>query len=110
MTFFTDIWRTLRTFYEARHEPENMRPLAEWYWRTLLVLALFSLGLILVYGTWEFFTVMRKLHAGSELKRSEQPVLLTRKDLTELLAAYEAREAAFEAAKRGRPSVADPSR
>ncbi|TSC63178.1 MAG: Cu2+-exporting ATPase, partial [Parcubacteria group bacterium Athens0416_74] len=43
MNSLTHIWNSLSAFYEARHEPENMRPLAELYWRVLLVSALVAL-------------------------------------------------------------------
>ena len=110
MTFFTSIWQTLLDIFEARHEPEKMRPLAEWYWRILLTIALFALAAVMVYGVWEFYGVMRKLAAGANRKHSETPVLLNRKELTELLAAYSARTNAFDAAKAARASIADPSR
>jgi hypothetical protein len=110
MTFFSNIWHTLRDFYAARHEPENMRPLAEWYWRVLLTIGFFALVFVVVYGVWEFYGVMRKLTAGANRKHSEIPSLLNRKDLVDTLAAFEARVAEFEAVKKEKGSVVDPSR
>ncbi len=110
MNNFTDMWNTLRSIYESRHEPENMRPLAEWYWRTLLSFALFAIVLVLAFGVWEFYTVTKKLNAGDSLRPAEQPEVLTKKDLAGMLDAYGEREARFDTAKNTRPTVADPSR
>ncbi len=110
MNSLTHIWNSLRTFYEARHEPENMRPLAEVYWRVLLVSALVALAGILAFGVWEFIGVTQKLNAGAGLKSSEQSDVLSRKELTEVLDLYQARQAEFDAAKRSRATVPDPSR
>lgn len=110
MSFFTDIWNTLRTFYEGRHEPENMRPLAEWYWRTLLSVAFIALWVVIAYGVWEFYDVLRKLSAGQNLRPSEQPQLLSKEQLSEILAAYEAREGRFISEQGTPPQIADPSR
>lgn len=110
MNSLTHIWNSLRTFYEARHEPENMRPLAEVYWRTLLVSALVALVGILSFGVWEFIDVTHTLSAGADLKSSEQSDILSRKDLTEMLDLYQARQAEFDAARGSRAGVPDPSR
>lgn len=110
MKSLTNIWNRLLEFYAARHEPENMRPLAEWYWRTLLTVTLFGLIGILVFGVWDFYAIMRRLSAGQNLKPSEQPALLSRAELQELLTAFEKRSASFEAAKSGSAGVSDPSR
>ncbi|MHB1087076.1 MAG: hypothetical protein ACYCZ0_05005 [Minisyncoccota bacterium] len=110
MSSLAHIWNSLRTFYEARHEPENMRPLAELYWRVLLISSLVALAGILSFGVWEFIGVTQKLNAGAGLKSSEQSDILTRKDLSEILDLYRARQAEFDAAKASRATVPDPSR
>jgi hypothetical protein len=110
MNSLTHIWNSLSAFYEARHEPENMRPLAELYWRVLLVSALGALVGILSFGVWEFIGVTQKLNAGADLKSSEQADILSRKDLSEMLGLYRARQAEFDAAKASRATVPDPSR
>lgn len=110
MNFLTDIWRTLRTFYEGRHEPENMRPLAEWYWRTLLLVAFVSLWVVIAYGVWQFYGVLQKLNAGQNVRESRQPELLSREQLVQILDAYGARQARFVDEQETRPSLTDPSR
>lgn len=110
MSFLANIWNSLRNFYEARHEPENMRPLAEWYWRTLLTFAFSAIFLIIGYGAWGFFGVLNKLSEGDSLKRSDPPEVLSRAELAKILSAYSERQAAFDAAKQSRTTVADPSR
>lgn len=110
MTSFTDMWNTLRAFYEARHEPENMRPLAEWYWRALLVVSLAALCAILAYGTWEFVGALRKVSRGDSLRRDPPPEILSKKELADVLSAYDARQQEFESLKRSATSIGDPSR
>jgi hypothetical protein len=106
----SDVWNTMRAFYEARHEPESMRPLAEWYWRTLLMTSLVLLCAILVYGTMSFFTVLRTLSEGDTLRRDPPPEILNKKQLSDFLSAYAQREQAFESAKQSATSIGDPSR
>jgi hypothetical protein len=110
MNFFTDIWDSLRTFYASRYEPEYMRPLAEWFWRVLLTVALFSLIAILFYGVIQFYGVMRKLSVGEGAKPSRQVDLLSREELANTLELLAEREVSYEAAKRGRSGISDPSR
>ncbi len=110
MNMITNIWNSLRAFYEARHEPEYMRPLAEWYWRVLLTIVFFALIAIVIYGVWEFYAVMRKLSAGAGSRPARQVELLNREELRSILERMNEREVTYEASKRGRPSVSDPSR
>lgn len=110
MRFFTDIWDTLRSFYESRQEPEYMRPLAEWYWRTLLSVALVALFSILAFGVWKFYNVTRILSAGADSRPSRQPEVLSKKDIADILTAFSERQARFEAAKDARTVIPDPSR
>lgn len=110
MSIFSNIWSAMRSFYESRHEPEYMRPLAEWYWRVLLTTALFALIIIVLQGVWGFYGVMRKLSAGDTVRPTRHVDPLSRKDLSAMLQRMSEREAAYESAKRGRPSVSDPSR
>lgn len=110
MNSLTHIWNSLSAFYEARHEPENMRPLAELYWRVLLVSALVALVGVLSFGVWEFIGVTQKLNAGAGLKSSEQADILSRKDLAEMLGLYRTRQLEFETAKGNKTTIPDPSR
>lgn len=110
MTSLASLWNTLRAFYDARHEPENMRPLAEWYWRVLLTASLLAICGILIYGTLGFVGVLRKLSAGELRRRETPPEVLSKKMLTDFLVAVDARQDAFESAKRSVTSVGDPSR
>lgn len=110
MKSLTHIWDVVRDFYAARHEPEHMRPLVEWYWRSLLSLCAVALGGILLYGFWNFIAVVRMLNAGDALTRSEAPEVLSKKDLIDFLQSFEDRKARFETVKKTATSPADPSR
>jgi len=110
MTSINTTWTKLRAFYEARHEPESMRPLAEWYWRGLLSFSLFAIALILMYGIWEFVAVIRNLGAGDSLTRSAPAEILNRKDLDEALGAFQTRRSEYESAKSSPISAPDPSK
>lgn len=110
MSAFTDIWNRLLAFYAGRHEPENMRPLAEWFWRTLLMLCAIAVVAILAHALWSFFGIMQKLSASQAVPASRQPELLSKAELQEFLASYAQRASEFEAAQTRRPTVVDPSR
>lgn len=87
-----------------------MRPLTEWYWRTLLMCALIAIVGIVMYGTGEFFGVLSNLNSAGGASRSTPPNILNRKQLTDTLAAHEARLNAFVEAKNNRQVYTDPSR
>lgn len=81
---FTSLFKDLRDLYSARHEPENMRPLAEVYWRLLLMIGLVMVALVIAYGIWEFVGVMNNLSstdpskpASATLNRSQLQNVLT---------------------------------
>lgn len=110
MTSFSDITGSLRQFYEARHEPESMKPLAEWYWRSLLMVSTMALVLILAYGAWVFVEVLQRLSEGDSQRRASTRDILSKKDLADTLAAFRARQEEFDTLKRAATSVPDPSR
>jgi hypothetical protein len=110
MNPFNAILRTARDFYEARHEPEHLRPLIEWYWGTLLTVSVAALAGIVLWGMWTFFAVVRNLNAGEGLARAEAPEVLNKKTLTDFLAAFEERKSRFDALKKSATAPADPSR
>lgn len=109
MSSLTDIWTEFRERYVARHEPENIRPLAEMYWRGLLGLMLALVVGALLWGVWEFVGVLENLNA-TPMNSSTPPVALDRKLLEATLAAYEHRQAAFDALKSAPQTYVDPSK
>ncbi len=110
MSISSNITAQLRALYEARHEPENLRPLAEAYWRMLLSLAALSIVLVLVYGIWVFVGVIQNLSsAGGGLKTAPQ-TSLDRKQLAGTLQAFDARRSQFESVKLIYEPPADPAK
>jgi hypothetical protein len=109
MSSLTNIYRQLRELYDARHEPEHIRPLAEIYWRILLLTSVLCIALILAYGVSEFVTVLGKLGSGGSAG-SSTPVVLDRNQLTEALDAYRDRQARPGVVSGGGDILVDPSR
>lgn len=95
--------------YASRLEPENMRVIAEAFWRFMLLLAFVGLFGVVAFGAWEFSRVMDALGSAAESGKAPRAVL-DRTRLEETLRTLDARRDAFEAAKAQRPAVADPSR
>lgn len=109
MSTITRIWAELRARYAARHEPENIRPLAELYWRGLLALALATIAGILMWGLWTFVDVVSTV-SSAPASSGTPPAVLDRKTLEATLEAYTARESAFNELKASPKSYSDPSK
>lgn len=97
----------IREIYTARHEPENVRHIADFLWRIMLVISSIAFVGILAYGAWEFIAVMEALYAPPPARAVPAPPL-DRASLESALAQFEAREAAF-AATSSAATVPDPS-
>lgn len=109
MSIFSELWHELRASYAARHEPEKIKPLADLYWRLLLVLTLILIVSVLIWGVFKFIDVVTTLStapAGS----GTPPVALDRKKLETALEAYAARQHDFNQLKVAPASYPDPSR
>lgn len=105
----SSFFSSFRELYAARHEPENVRPLAEAYWRALLVLSALLIIGILFFGAWEFASVMRKISTSSNGNAPKVDVL-DRTKLEDTLAKFAERQSTYEAAKGKKPGLSDPSR
>jgi hypothetical protein len=110
MNIFSDTWARLLALYRARYEPENLRPLADMYWRTMLSLMLISVAGVVAFGVWEFVAVVENLASGQNNDNSTPPVVLNRSQLETTLSIYGARQAQFQAAQSALVTVADPSK
>lgn len=110
MSIFTDMLKRMRALYETRLAPERLRPLAEMYWRFLLVVALLSIIAILMFGVLEFVAVLEDLGSAQSAGSSASPVALDRSKLESTLTAYQAREAEYQSIQESPGAFADPSK
>lgn len=110
MNSITSVFASLRAVYEARYEPENIRPLVEWYWRVLLTGSLLGIIGVLAYGATEFFGVLGNLNDAQSVSRGTPPLILNRAQLADTLTKHKTRLDALEAAKGQQQQFADPSK
>ncbi|MDB5237961.1 MAG: hypothetical protein JWM46_231 [Candidatus Kaiserbacteria bacterium] len=101
------MFKDLQAYYAARHEPESMRPLAEVYWRMLLMIGFLMVFGVLAYGTGEFFGVINNL-SSADGSSATHAATLDRNSLQNTLEVLDARRARFDAAPSA--AVSDPSR
>ncbi|MEK7601167.1 MAG: hypothetical protein AAB480_01375 [Patescibacteria group bacterium] len=110
MKIFSDTFNRLRALHRARHEPENLRPLADVYWRSMLAFMLLSIVGVIAFGLWQFVVVVENLSAAQSGNSSASPVTFNRTKLEGVLRAYDARQAQYDASASGAATVADPSK
>ena len=110
MKIFSDTFNRLRALYRARYEPENLRPLADMYWRFILALALLSIVGVIMFGLWQFVAVVENLSAAQSGSTSASPVIFNRTKLESVLRAYDARQAQYDASASSAATVTDPSK
>ncbi len=101
---------SFKELYEARHEPENLRPIAEAYWRTVLLGAIIAAGLVIFFGIWEFSAVMSTMSATTIDASTQQKTAIDRTQLESALAKFSERKANFELSKTTTPQVTDPTK
>ncbi len=106
----TDAHDSFKELYEARHEPENLRPIAELYWRVVLLGALVAAGFLIVFGVWEFSSVMSVMSAATTNGTAQQTLPIDRVQLEQALSTFSERKANFELGKNTVPAVTDPSK
>ena len=104
---FTSLFKDFQSLYAARHEPENMRPLAEVYWRMLLMIGLVMVIGVLIYGTTEFFGVMNNLSAADS-SNAPASTALNRPQLQSILSAAHDRQMRFDTPQNA--LATDPSK
>jgi len=100
-----DAWR-------YRHEPEQLRVLANIYWRAILLVAAVIFVSIASYGGSKLLEVLNGGKDSSALLLSGGggPLLLNPKDLQETVDNLEARRTQYEFLAKNPPRIADPSR
>lgn len=110
MKYFTHAWRKARALYEARAEPENLRPLADIYWRGLLLSTLAAIVGVFLFGLWEFVAVVESLGASPEANKLTPQAILDRSYLEDVLGAYDERHTEYQAIQNAAVTTPDPSK
>ena len=108
MHIFTSI-RRAKEMYAYRHEPENLRPLVELFWRIVLVLLALGVAIVLIFAASVFLGVLSTL-GDTAAGPTRQPAVLDRAELQDTLRLIEERGLEFEAKKTAPTPVVDPSR
>lgn len=99
----------IRDIYANRHEPEQIRKLADIYWYTLLSFAVLVVLLATIYGMLELTSLLRSAGASLESVFSSQPhPALNRSQLQNTLDEFQARRQLFESFKTHTSKVTDP--
>jgi len=110
MITFTDITARLRNFYDSRFEPEGIRPLAEMYWRTLMLIASLLCLAALLFGIWNLFSVFDTLSSLADTS-PPPPAAFSSSALHALSGGFDARQTQFNTFTSNPPSAApDPSK
>ncbi len=110
MKFHSDILGNARAAYEARHEPEGLRRLSDFYWRAVLITAFLVLIFVFLYGIWGLLRVLNDLGTTTGTSTPPPPTL-NRATLNATVREFELREKQFNLLKTTRgATVPDPSR
>ncbi len=110
MNISNDIWSELVARYEARHEPEQLRPLAETYWRGILTLSVACVVGALGLGVWQFVTVVENISSAQSAASVSTPSVLDRNKLKAVLNQYDDRAASYAEIQSYFTTVPDPSK
>jgi hypothetical protein len=100
---------SLTELYESRHEPEFMRPIAEAYWRILLLGSIVGALSVIAFGFWQFRTVLHILSDSAAASNAQTNNVLDRTQLQDALARFDARSQAHSARSGSAPVAVDPS-
>ncbi len=106
----TDAHDSFKELYEARHEPENLRPIAEVYWRVVLLTAIVAAIGIILFGIWEFSAVMKTISTSTSGGGSQAAPAIDRAQLEGTLTQFYERRENYELGRATPPAVSDPSK
>jgi hypothetical protein len=110
MINFRNIPARVRNTYASRFEPEGVRPLADTYWRVLIVTAISLLILASVFGLWKLFGVVDTLSSLSDTS-PPPPAAFSRAALHNVATGFDARQVRLEAfVTTAPPAIPDPSK
>ncbi|MDE1925024.1 MAG: hypothetical protein KGH79_02505 [Patescibacteria group bacterium] len=110
MNIFNAILMRVRDAYASRFEPEGVRPLADIYWRTLLVLAVTLVLCAVLYGIWDLFGVLDALASVPDTS-PPPPAALNRTTLETVVQGFQTRQTRFnDFGSTHSAAIPDPSR
>jgi hypothetical protein len=105
-----DIFASARAAYANRQEPERLRFLTRVYWRTSLALTCIIVLAAIVWGILQLSDALSALGGASNTESATPKPVLDRAALRSTLSGFDARQAQFDALKKGGTSIPDPSR
>ena len=109
MKFFSTWWRNATEILSNRSDPHHIRVLADWYWKGILLFTFVAVALVFTYGLFGLTRILGGL-SGALDTSAPPPPALNHAQLDATVAAFDAREAEFEALKANRSGdVKDPS-
>ena len=94
--------------YSGRHEPENIRPIAEMYWTFLIVSSLVASLLILCIGVWQYARVNTILE-GDSTTVNVQSQGIDRGELGKVLDVLQTRQSSLDSGNFDKSKFKDPS-
>jgi len=100
-------WGKLRDAYANRYQPEGVRVLVFFYWRTLIVLSALLIVASVTYGFLQLVSEPSTESGTSVVGNTAPP--LDKGKLEATLKSFEDRQAEYENLKNNPPRVADPS-
>lgn len=109
MNLFLHPWNRMRTIWVYRHEPENMRILADAYWSALLVFSALAFVGLVAYSGVKFYEIYEEGEEAPILS-SVGGIMLNREELRSTIEVFDARKSRYESFKKNLPKIDDPSR
>lgn len=110
MIFLIHLWSSARMIWHYRHEPENLRKIADVYWGMLLVLAALTFIGLAAYSGIKFYEVFDENDEAPLLSSGGGGIMLNRADLQSTLEVFDTRKSQYEYFKKNLPAISDPSR
>ena len=97
--------------YQGRHDSELLRPFADFYWRSLVTLAMLASIICIGYGTWQYFEAEKILGESTPVEASDSAEsAYNAKALKETLESLAKRQSQYELNKVTPPVLVDPSK
>lgn len=109
MSMKLPLFDTVKHAYEYRHEPEELRVLADIYWKSLLIFSAVVIVLLLGYGVWQLTSVISSLSSVSGSSSGSTSLPLDKKDLQSALGGLAGRRTAAQELEGAPVGAPDPS-
>ncbi|MBI5470178.1 hypothetical protein HY968_02540 [Candidatus Kaiserbacteria bacterium] len=106
----TDIFASARAAYANRQEPERLRYLTRAYWRISLALTCIVVLSSIIWGILQLSDALSALGGAINTESTAPKPVLDRAALRSALSGFDARQATFDALKKGGATIPDPSK